>query len=618
MKKTVTLGLLLLVALYIVSGLIPPRYDSAYEVKHFARLPVLKNGRIKPMDTTARNALLIIHGKQTFKIESGEKKSAIEWLMDLTMRAEVADDYKIFYASHPDVLGLFDISQQEASAFNYYFTFNELSPHLDEIERQAQLANTEAQLRTPYERAILKLRQDIVLYHQLRHSLTAPDYHSTLEKEYQFYLGIMPAGVKTFNLQQAGEDHDDELLKHFMSFAHRYQIQSETAAFNPIPPREGSLDATAWQSTGHSLIETIMTGKIDEVVFEYAGLIDAYRSDNPEAFNTALADLHTLIGKRNHSGEGGIQFEYIFNYFTPFYLSLTIYILVFIIVCLSWLFWPDTLSKAAFWMLILAFIVHTSGLLARMLIQGRPPVTNLYSSAVFVGWAAVLLSIILERIHRNGFGSAVAALLGFCTLLIAHHLGGSGDTLEMMQAVLDTNFWLATHVIAVTIGYSATFLAGFLALIFICRGLLTKGLDITTADAINRMVYGTVCFALLFSFVGTVLGGIWADQSWGRFWGWDPKENGALLIVIWNALVLHASWGKIVKQRGLMVLAVGGNIITSWSWFGTNMLGVGLHSYGFTESAFFWLMVFWLSQIICITAGSMPLGYWRSRAGVSG
>ena len=101
------------------------------------------------------------------------------------------------------------------------------------------------------------------------------------------------------------------------------------------------------------------------------------------------------------------------------------------------------------------------------------------------------------------------------------------------------------------------------------------------------MVYGIVCFATFFSFVGTVLGGIWADQSWGRFWGWDPKENGALIIVLWNAIILHARWGGMVQQRGLMCLAIFGNVVTAWSWFGVNMLGVGLHSYGFTEAAFF-------------------------------
>jgi len=126
------------------------------------------------------------------------------------------------------------------------------------------------------------------------------------------------------------------------------------------------------------------------------------------------------------------------------------------------------------------------------------------------------------------------------------------------------------------------------------------------------MIYGIVCFATLFSFVGTVLGGIWADQSWGRFWGWDPKENGALIIVLWNALILHARWGGLIRERGLVNCAVIGNIVTSWSWFGVNMLGIGLHSYGFTDAAFRWLMLFVASQIAFIVLGLLPVRMWKS------
>ncbi|HND63102.1 MAG TPA: cytochrome c biogenesis protein CcsA, partial [Opitutaceae bacterium] len=187
-----------------------------------------------------------------------------------------------------------------------------------------------------------------------------------------------------------------------------------------------------------------------------------------------------------------------------------------------------------------------------------------------------------------------------------------GDTLEMMRAVLDSNFWLATHVVVVTAGYAATFLAGFLALIYIARGVLTPSLDRATADSLARMVYGIVCFATLFSLTGTVLGGIWADQSWGRFWGWDPKENGALIIVLWNAVILHARWGGLVRQRGLMALAVFGNVVTSWSWFGVNMLGVGLHSYGFMDAAFWWLIVFVATQVGFIAVALLPPARWRS------
>ena len=182
----------------------------------------------------------------------------------------------------------------------------------------------------------------------------------------------------------------------------------------------------------------------------------------------------------------------------------------------------------------------------------------------------------------------------------------------MMRAVLDSNFWLATHVVTVTVGYSATFLAGALALIYVVRGVLTRSLDVRTADSLVRMVYGTVCFATLFSFVGTVLGGIWADQSCGRFWGWDPKENGALIIVLWNALILHARWGGLVKARGLMNLAIFGNIVTAWSWFGVNMLGVGLHSYGFMDSAFWWLVACVASQAAVMLLAALPGKSWRS------
>ncbi|HEX8312975.1 MAG TPA: cytochrome c biogenesis protein CcsA, partial [Chthoniobacteraceae bacterium] len=248
----------------------------------------------------------------------------------------------------------------------------------------------------------------------------------------------------------------------------------------------------------------------------------------------------------------------------------------------------------------------------RMTLEGRPPVTNLYSAAVFIGWAACLLGLMLETVWRNSIGILVAAVIGFSTLLVAHHLSLAGDTMEMMRAVLDSNFWLATHVVIITLGYSATYLAGFLAIIFVVRGLFTSGLDGGTAKAIDRSVYGIICFATLFSFVGTVLGGIWADQSWGRFWGWDPKENGALLIVLWNALILHARWGGMIRQRGLMACAIFGNIITSMSWFGVNMLGVGLHSYGFIDAAFYWLAGFTVSQLLLIGLAVIPLSRWRS------
>jgi ABC-type transport system involved in cytochrome c biogenesis permease subunit len=289
-----------------------------------------------------------------------------------------------------------------------------------------------------------------------------------------------------------------------------------------------------------------------------------------------------------------------------------LYVVTFVLVCVSWLAWTDTLNRTAFLLLVLTLVVHTLALLTRMYLQGRPPVTNLYSSAVFIGWGAVLLCVVLESLFKNGVGNLVGSTLGFLTTLISHHLALSGDTLEMMQAVLDTDFWLATHVVAVTLGYVATFVAGFIAIVYVVRGVFTTTFDRVQAKTLVQMIYGVICFAMLLSFVGTVLGGIWADQSWGRFWGWDPKENGAILIVAMNALILHARWGGMVRDRGMAVLAMVGNMVTLWSWFGTNQLGIGLHAYGFNKTLVNVCCYSWIVQGVLIGVALLPLKYWRS------
>jgi cytochrome c-type biogenesis protein CcsB len=359
-------------------------------------------------------------------------------------------------------------------------------------------------------------------------------------------------------------------------------------------------------------------------VTAYAKMASAYNAGDTATFNQTLADYRSAL-----SGQFGTELkkaerEQLFNVIEPFYKAMLIYVFAGVLVIVFWIRpeqW-DWLRRTAVLLVVLGLVVHTGGLIGRMLLEGRPPVTNLYSSAIFIGWGACILGLVLEAFWKNSIGVMISCIVGSTTLIIAHHLSLSGDTMEMMRAVLDTNFWLATHVVVVTLGYASTFVAGFLAMLYVIMGVFTRNLSApVTAGAAQRgelgkslakMVYGICCFATLFSFVGTILGGIWADQSWGRFWGWDPKENGALIIVLWNALILHARWGGLVRERGLMNLAIFGNVVTSWSWFGVNMLGIGLHSYGFMDAAFWWLMAFVASQLALIALGSMPLSWWRS------
>ena len=451
-----------------------------------------------------------------------------------------------------------------------------------------------------------------MLYQQVKHSLILPEDVDflTLLQELQENYG---PGIAAVRARSQGEEHDEELAEQMLDAGQIFLRMDNLANLLPLPPLGEDTSDHLWQKTGRGLLESFQSGMVNPYAMAYAGLGRAWRDQSPETFNT-IVELYTAQLDNKFSAQmKKADAERIFNAAAPFYTSLLIYVFAFLIAFASWLIWPEPLQKSAYWLLILAWVATTAGILTRMWLEGRPPVTNLYSSALFVGWGCVGLCIILEKLFPNGIGATAGGLTGFATMVIAHQLSLTGDTLEMMRAVLDSNFWLATHVIIITIGYSATFLSGFLAVIYFFRGIFTKSLDKETAKSLERMVYGIVCFATLFSLVGTILGGIWADQSWGRFWGWDPKENGALLIVIWNAIILHARWGGLARTRGIMALAIFGNIVTSWSWFGTNMLGVGLHSYGFMDEAFTALVAFVAVNLLAIAIAYVPAGWLQLR-----
>lgn len=611
MKKLLPFIALAVVLAVIGRSLMAPKNPTAFDVVGFSQLPVLVNGRIKPVDTIARVALLQFQGRQTVTTPDDKKLMPIEWLLDVIFHSEKADTYQTFEIVHPDLLALFDLKMSDGAG-EKRFSLKQLQPKIAELQRQAQLARQVDQaVRTPFQRAVAQLYANLVEYQRIRHAFISPDSADFLAELMKFQ-DTVAAGRAAVMAKMNQQPHDEALAAATIAISERFMIMGESTTIHAVPPDAGATDLTQWKPTGGALLETFRTGRVNAGALAYAGFANAWRTGKPEQFNKLLELYRADLGKRfsEQLKKGAVETR--FNAAQPFYISSVLYALAFFIAVASWLVLPEPLRRSAAWMTAVIWLLSTGGILMRMWLDGRPPVTNLYSSALFVGWGAVGLCLLLEYWYKNSIPTVAAGAIGSATLIIAHHLSLSGDTLEMMRAVLDSNFWLATHVIIVTAGYSATFLAGFLALIYILRGVFTKTLDKGTADALSRMVYGTVCFATLFSFVGTILGGIWADQSWGRFWGWDPKENGALIIVIWNAVILHARWGGMIKQRGLMNLAIGGNIVTAWSWFGTNLLGVGLHSYGFTDGAFTSLYGFIASQLVIIGIGCLPLEKWRS------
>jgi ABC-type transport system involved in cytochrome c biogenesis permease subunit len=559
------------------ASLLPAAKPRGFDVEAFGQLPVLEGGRVKPLDSIARNALLVIRGKQSVPFE-GRSLGADEWLLDVLFRPEIADRQEIFVIDDPEVLGLIGIQQSK----NRYYSFATLTPHIDELQRQYAAAEpVEPKLRSRYQSAVVNLFERMFLYHRLKNTLQ---------------LEGTP-GLAAELAARGGQGAPQ-----------RHQALAQLAYFRPLLPTTPTGDG--WRSVGEALATT---ASVEPGLEQWARAGVAYRAQDPASFNRSVADLTSTAALGRPDAISHSEHEWLFNAAQPFYSGMVIYVLALLAVFVSWAWRPELMQRLAFGLLVAGALVHTLGLASRVILQGRPPVTNLYSSAVFVGWAAVLLGVLLERMYQRGFATAVAAASGFASLLVAHHLSSDGDTMEMMRAVLDSNFWLATHVITITIGYSGTFLAGALAIAWVVRRHLVRRADPAASKALVSMTYGIICFALFFSFVGTVLGGIWADQSWGRFWGWDPKENGALLIVLWNAIILHARWGGYARERGTMAMAIFGNVITSFSWFGVNMLGVGLHSYGFMDKAFWALSAFVASQLAIMIFALVPARFWSAR-----
>jgi len=560
---------------------------------------------------------------------------AIRWLLDVIARPEAAEQHKVFRIDNLEVLDTLGIQRRKG----HRYSVKEIRGGVVEFERQVEQARKQdVDTLSTFQRKLLDLDRRVRAYTRLGASFQLPQ------------LPPLPTRAEFERDRDAAIEQMTQFQQAYVSFLRGIEsIQPPLA----VPVEKGSSgipdepqedeDGYEWESYATAAANAFVTGRLlgsdpPESLSHLTKIILAYEAQDAAAFNSEVERYERFLARNtpeqldSQYGAGaslsltGIfnsrviepvfdnfyGFESYYNRVSPFFFCSWPYLAAFLLTAMSWLGWSKPLNRAAFCLILFTFLIHTLALAARIYISGRPPVTNLYSSAVFIGWAGVVFGLVLERMFRNSIGNVVAATAGFSTMIIAYNLAGDGDTFTVLQAVLDTQFWLTTHVVCITLGYAATFVAGLIGLAYILGGLFVPVLDSERRRAIARMIYGVLCFAIFFSFIGTVLGGLWADDSWGRFWGWDPKENGALMIVLWVALVLHARWGGIVKERGLALLAVGGNIVTAWSWFGVNELGVGLHSYGFTEGVLLALGLFVVSQMVVIVAGLLPTRFWLS------
>ncbi|MEI6613268.1 MAG: cytochrome c biogenesis protein CcsA [Chrysiogenales bacterium] len=538
-KKT---SCLLLAMVFMAPALLPA--EGTFFMP-FKRMLILENGRQKPMDTFARNLLKQFSGRSSL---SGQDAGA--WLARVLFVPGETLSEQIFLVNHPDVPAALGIPSQGRQRFSF-IQINSAADKLQQLAMQA--AQLDEKNRSAVENEILRLYVNTSIYTSLLNA-----FSFTLSPEYGFPESKAAA--------------------------------APILAIMPLPD--------AWMEKWLSPGEIIATpGQcqpgLDAEISLLTRAAKAFASGRNQEFALAIGSFNDSIQERLQPGRANkkISLEIFYNQLDPFFKAELAYGLVLVFLLLSLLFPGRYIPGLSRLFLLAGLLVHTFGVVARMIIMNRPPVTNLYETFVFVAWTGVLLGIILEFFQKKSLGIMAGSVAGLLFLLIAGRYSLEGDTMGMLAAVLDSNLWLTTHVVTISVGYAGCVIAGIIGHVYIVHQLLYPGVRLFlqhTAGSIRAVL----AFGLVFTFIGTVMGGIWADQSWGRFWGWDPKENGALLIILWCAILFHAKLAGMIGSLGMAAGAVGSIITVVLAWFGVNLLGVGMHSYGFTSGVARWLLGF--------------------------
>jgi ABC-type transport system involved in cytochrome c biogenesis permease subunit len=585
-----------------------PWTDATLEMA--GRLPIQEAGRIKPFSTWARFTLLRLNGKSS--VELGEAKlDPTAWMLDVLFFPQDAHDYPAFLVSNDEVIVAMGLSFPDRKKRDHY-AFAELQPGLRKLfELANDYMRVEEKQRSAVQREVVVLASNLDLYMRYSAQLEWARMSIPIAGEVQHLFGGAADAEYHEVVAQAGAlraiyNGEDEAASRAaigpLSIA--MQLSDASTSLAILPPAVPVAQDREWHAPGE-LFELSYNG--DELSQPHmqvlAGLreLGANRTD-PRAFEASLvgvlAQTQALAEARGEYSKVPLEVTYykanlIMN-------SLVLFILAFVGVAVLWL---RPRSKVVYGLtsgtVLVATLMLVGAIVLRCIIRSRPPVSTLYETLLFVAAVGCLTALAIEVINKRRVALSLAAVCGMVFLFLAngYETLDKQDTMPSLVAVLDTNFWLATHVTAITAGYAAGMLAALMASGYLLMKLFgfRRG-DRPFYSSLGRMVYGVIAFAVIFSTVGTILGGVWANDSWGRFWGWDPKENGALLIVISQLAILHGRMGGYLREHGVCMAAAFGGTVIAFSWFGVNLLGVGLHSYGFTSGIHTALWTYYFTQ----------------------
>jgi len=577
----------------LVFGTTPRIHAEVTSLDELGRMVVLENGRKKPLDTFAQNILKEFSGQGRF-----QKKPAIQWLARVLFTPEQSYHDNVFLITNPDVLDSIGV-ERVGKARNRY-SFLQLNSGIDRLRQMAfQVSKIDDKDRSFVDNEIFSLYNKLYIYRQLTDTFSFafphPDFTITdaqirksldlPETQTQFsFLDLLEKKEKIDALIDSFKDNKEiASIPDRMNAWASYHKDLPLAVIPGIR-RENESDEK-WTGPWDLLIDAFVHRSTPPgELFLLRDAVSGYRENNGERFDAALTAFNRAVMEKagDRIRAKAISLEISYNRLDPFYKGKFFYGFSVIFLLLSFMALKKWFYRLSFLLLAAGILLHLLGVIARMIIMQRPPVTNLYETFVFTGLITALLGMVLEWFKKRNIGILTGSLAGLVMLMIAGKYAMEGDTMGMLVAVLDSNFWLASHVITIILGYSGIVLSGFIGHVYILQEIF-KPRKTDLLQNTFQAVYAIQAFGIIFTFLGTVLGGIWADQSWGRFWGWDPKENGALLILLWSALLFHARLAGWIKKNGFAFGTVIGVIAVSLAWFGVNLLGVGLHSYGFTS-----------------------------------
>ncbi len=590
-------------------------------------LPVQDGGRVKPLGTFAGFTMLGLHGARSMEIigEGGEKViiKPLDWMLDAFFRPELAKELPTFRVDNSEILEAVGI---DAKGRRDRYSYNDLLPGLDKMKQLAasyeQISRQDPKLLKPLEKQTLdqvysiRTFEFLTGYMDFARSGLLPSSGAT-EGKILPVSEVMAAAPKIrAELQAAATGQAVSQEVQTITVLIEQAANSAKFGLNLFP--SNNKEDPEWISAGGRIfnIFTGTTREPEQSIKDIKLLEDVATSlkDGESAFREKFAALESsIVARAKERGEyRSIPLEA--DYFRKnwFIYALVWFLLAVVSAGVMFFTGKTVAGRVSYWttvgFLSIGLIYLIIPIVKRSIIMLRPPVGNLYDTIIFINMSIVIFALLVEWMTRKRFVLGITPIVAAFLIVLARRfeVGEGRDHLDPLVAVLRSNYWLSTHVITITLGYASGLIAALLSIVYVLlRSLGLDGGDASLRRSITRAVYGCVCLTLVLSLIGTVLGGIWANDSWGRFWGWDPKENGALMIVLWSLAILHARLGGYIKEWGIHLASIFGAIVVGFSWWHVNFLNVGLHNYGFAAEKLWTVMVFYGVMMGFIVLGAV-------------